>query len=197
VDAAERIAGKPEFRAAGELAQRKSLVLLKNGLGGSRVLPLVGRPRIFIEGVDPATAAEYGEVVGEPEQADFAILRIAAPYEPRTGFLKNFFHQGELDFKEPEKSRILGILARVPTIVDIYLDRPAVIPEINAACAGLLANFGANDRAVLDVIFGRFQPQGKLPFELPSSMAAVRNQKSDVPFDSADPLYPFGFGLTF
>ena len=199
VNAAATIAGKAEFRAAGELAQRKSLVLLKNGTGSAPApaLPLKGRPRIFVEGVDPAVAAEYGEVVSEPEGADFAILRIAAPYEQRSGFLKNLFHQGELDFKEPEKSRILGILGRVPTIVDIYLDRPAVIPEIAAASAALLANFGAADSAVLDVIFGRFAPQGKLPFELPSSMEAVRAQKSDVPYDSADPLYPFGFGLSY
>ena len=79
----------------------------------------------------------------------------------------------------------------------IYLDRPAVIPEIAATGAGLLANFGANDAAVLDVIFGRFAPGGKLPFELPSSMEAVRRQKSDVPYDSGDPLFPFGFGLNY
>lgn len=194
VETAGQITGKAEFRAAGELAQRKSLVLLKNP---QNLLPLQGRLRIYIEGVNAEVAGEYAEVVDQPEQADFAILRLQAPFEPRTGFLKNFFHQGDLDFKEPEKSRVLGILAKVPTIVDIYLDRPAVVPEISIASAGLLANFGANDRAVLDVIFGRFNPQGKLPFEVPSSMEAVRNQKSDLPYDSADPLYPFGFGLTF
>jgi beta-glucosidase len=38
-------------------------------------------------------------------------------------------------------------------------------------------------------------PQGKLPFELPSSMEAVRAQKEDVPHDSKDPLFPYGHGL--
>jgi beta-glucosidase len=72
-----------------------------------------------------------------------------------------------------------------------------VIPEIAARSAALLANFGASDAAVLDVIFGRFAPSGKLPFELPSSMAAVRRQKPDVPYDSENPLFPFGHGLTY
>jgi beta-glucosidase len=81
--------------------------------------------------------------------------------------------------------------------VDIYLERPAVIPEIAARSAGLLADFGADDAAVLDVIFGRCAPSGKLPFELPSSMEAVRRQKPDVPYDSENPLYPFGHGLTY
>jgi beta-glucosidase len=47
------------------------------------------------------------------------------------------------------------------------------------------------------VIFGRFSPSGRLPFELPSSMQAVRRQKEDVPYDSEDPLFPFGHGLTY
>ena len=72
----------------------------------------------------------------------------------------------------------------------------AVIPEISAACKGLLVEFGASDASVLDVIFGKARPGGKLPFELPSSMEAVRNQKPDLPFDSKDPLYPFGSGLS-
>jgi beta-glucosidase len=81
--------------------------------------------------------------------------------------------------------------------VDIYLDRPAVIPEIAGKSAGLLADFGAKDAAVLDIAFGRFKPGGKLPFELPSSMEAVRKQKEDLPYDSEDPTFSFGHGLTY
>jgi beta-glucosidase len=147
--------------------------------------------------MDPATASEYVEVVDQVEQADIAILRLAAPFEPREGFLRNHFHQGDLDFKGAEKERLLRILDRVPAIVAIYLDRPAVIPEIAERCAALLADFGANDAAVLDVICGQFAPTGKLPFELPASMEAVRQQKPDVPHDSEHALYPFGHGLSY
>ena len=192
--ASAHIAGNPAFRAAGELAQRKSIVLLKN----SDVLPLTGRPKIYVENVKAEVAAGYGEVVADPEAADFAILRLQAPYEPRhSNFLESFFHAGDLNYKEPEKSRILSILESAPTIVDIYLDRPAVIPEIAERCAGLLANFGASDAAALDIIFGRFKPTAKLPFELPSSMDAVRQQKPDVPRDSENPLFEYGFGLRY
>ncbi len=180
VDAAERIVGQPEFRKAGELAQRKSIVLLKND---KQTLPLKNGLKIYVENIKPEAIKQYGEVVADVSKADIAILRLNAPYEPRKGFLERLFHAGDLDFKEPEKSRILKILNQVPTIVDIYLDRPAVIPEIAEKSAALLANFGANDEAVLDVIFGKFAPQGKLPFELPSSMDAVRKQKEDMPHD--------------
>ena len=192
--AAANIVGNPAFRAAGDLAQRKSIVLLKN----EGRLPLRGRPKLYIENMKPEVAAKYGEVVAEPSAADVAILRLQTPFEPRNDiFLESFFHAGDLDFKEPEKSRILAITQQVPTIVDIYLDRPAVIPEIVDACAGLVANFGASDAAALDIIFGRFEPSATLPFELPASMDAVRAQKPDVPHDSEDPLFPYGFGLRY
>ena len=161
-------------------------------------MPLQGRPKIYIENVDTAVANQYGQVVDTPEEADFAILRLQTPYEPRNKiFLEAFFHAGDLDFKEPELSRILSVAQQVPTIVDIYLDRPAVMPEIAQSAAGLLANFGASDAAVLDAVFDRFNPSAKLPFELPSSMDKVRAQKPDVPHDSADPLFEQGFGLSW
>jgi len=85
----------------------------------------------------------------------------------------------------------------VPTVVVINMTRPAVIPEIERSAAGIIADFGAKPEIILEAVFGRFAPSGKLPFELPRSMEAVRRQKSDIPFDSRDPLFPYRFGLTY
>ena len=46
-------------------------------------------------------------------------------------------------------------------------------------------------------VSGKVNPSAKLPFEMPSSMEAVRNQKEDMPYDSKDPLFPFGSGLSY
>ena len=200
VDKAEKIIGNSEFKAAGELAQRKSIVLLKNDpFGNGNILPLKQGLKIFIKNIDPIKAGKYGTVVNKPEQADMAIIRINAPSEhlKGSGLMGLFIRGGDLDFKEKEKADILSLMKKVPAIVDIYLDRPAVIPEIAAASKCLLADFGANDEALLDVVFGNFNPQGKLPIELPSSMEKVRNQKEDMPYDSEKPLFPFGFGLHY
>ncbi len=195
---AGQVVGNARFRAAGADAQRRSIVLLKNGRDGAGpTLPLSGRPRLYVENMDVGAVNRDGEMVSTVEEADFAILRLSTPYEPREGFLERFFHSGDLDFKGEELARILDICARVPTIVDIYLERGAVIPEIAAACAGLLGNFGVSDDALLDVLFGRVNPGGRLPFELPSSMTAVRQQHPDAPHDSANPLFPMGYGLRY
>lgn len=198
VDAAEELVGNERFVAAGAEAQRKSIVLLKNG-DAALVLPLSGRPKLYVERIAPETAKHYGDVTTNLDEADVAILRLDTPFQTRdTGnFLERMFHAGDLDFKGDEKTRILAILAQTPTIVVMHLDRPAVIPEIAEACAALLGEFGADDRAVLDVIFGRVNPSGKLPFELPRSMNAVAQQAPDLPYDSADPLFAFGHGLGY
>ena len=92
---------------------------------------------------------------------------------------------------------LLELMRRVPTVVDIYLDRAAVIPEIADGAAALLASFGATDDALLEIVLGRAAPTGALPFELPSSLESVRLQHPDLPYDSADPLFAFGHGLTY
>lgn len=196
VDKAVQIVGQESFRKMGADAQRRSLVLLKNGKE-AKVLPLKPAPKIYVEGIDPTVAATYGTVVNKPEEADFAIIRLSTPFEPRKGFVEALFHHGDLDFKGKEKERILSLLDKVPTIVNIYVDRPPVIPEISEKCAALIANFGATDAALLDVVFGKAAPQGKLPIEFPSSMEAVKKQFEDVPYDSDSPLYKFGFGLSY
>lgn len=193
---AEHTVGRVDFMKKGLQAQHRSIVLLKNGKK-EKALPLKSGVRIYVEGVSKIVAGRYAMVVDQPQQADFAIIRLSTPFEPREGFVESLFHHGDLDFKGEQKKKILELLDKVPTIVDIYMDRPAVIPEIADKCAGLFADFGCSDEAILDLIFGRVKPQGKLPIELPSSMEAVRKQLEDVPYDSENPLFHFGFGLTY
>jgi beta-glucosidase len=192
-----QVLGKPEFIKAGKASQCRAMTLLKND---NKVLPLqMNKLKIYVQNIDPKVAAQYGTVVDKPQNADIAILRLNTPYYPVNSSIPmaRMFHHGDLDFKGSQKDSILQLLNAVPTIVDIYLDRPAVIPEINAKAKALLADFGASDAAVLDVIFGKYKPGGHLPIELPSSMEAVRVQKEDVPHDSKDPLYKFGYGLSY
>ncbi|WIX98535.1 glycoside hydrolase family 3 N-terminal domain-containing protein [Amycolatopsis mongoliensis] len=194
-DEAERIVGNPAFSAAGAAAQRRAITVLDNG--STPVLPLREGCRLHVDGVDPAVAAEYATVVPGPEGAEVAVVRIAAPYERRDSGIdyESAFHQGRLDFPPDEVARLVARLRAVPTVLVVHLDRPAVLPELVAAAAATVGEFGATDAAVLDVLFGRSTPDGRLPAELPSSTAAVEASREDVPNDSADPLFPAGHGL--
>ena len=191
---ADKICGNAKFQAIADSAQRKSIVLLKNN---KNLLPIKKTSKIFVLQIDPTIASQYATVVDSIDLADLVILRLSTPYQERSGPLEFLMHQGALDFKEQSLKEILAILQYKPTIVCIYLDRPAVIPEIAENAAALIATFGVSDAAILDIIFGKFNPTGKLPFDLPSSMEAVYKQKEDVPFDTENPLFKFGFGLSY
>jgi beta-glucosidase len=124
---------------------------------------------------------------------------VAAPFTTRPEF---FFgsrhHEGALDFTadNPDLQAVERASAVVPTVVTAYLDRPAILTPISARASGLLAEFGVSDQALFEVLTAPTAPVARLPFELPSSMDAVAGQRPDAPSDSANPLYPRGFGRT-
>ncbi len=193
--AAADIVGQSEFLERGHRAQTRSFVLLKNE---GDVLPLRGNARVYLKGLDGAALPGTLSVADTPEDADVALVRIQAPYEPRSGnFIEALFHAGSLGFATADIDWLLELMRRVPTVVDIYLDRAAVIPEVADGAAALLASFGATHEALLEIVLGRAAPTGALPFELPASMESVRNQLPDMPYDSSDPLLPFGHGLSY
>jgi beta-glucosidase len=192
VERAGEVVGNAEFRAAGEKAQRAAITVLTN----ENVLPLQRDLRLYVKGIDPAIAAEYGTVVEDPASADAAVLRLQAPFEERSTVFENFFHAGSLDFPADVLEHVAAIGAQVPTVVDVFLDRPAILEPVVDSAAAVVANFGASARALLDVLTGEATPQGHLPFEIPRSMDAVRASRSDVPFDTEDPLFRFGHGLS-
>ncbi len=103
----------------------------------------------------------------------------------------------DLTFPADQLRTLRAVMQARPTVVALYLDRPYVIPEIARESAALVGHFGVTDAALLDVLTGAAAPSGKLPFEMPSSMDAVRAQKEDVPYDSVAPLFRFGHGLTY
>lgn len=192
VSAADAIVGSAEFRAAGEQAQRASIAVLSN----DGVLPLRRGLKLYVEGIEPESAARFGDVVATPQEADAAILRLQAPYEQRASMFENFFHAGSLDFPDEVVAHVAEVAASVPTVVDVFLDRPAILGPIVDAASAVVANWGASADALLDVLTGEVPATGKLPFDVPRSMAAVEASRPDVPFDTADPLFRFGHGLT-
>lgn len=70
-------------------------------------------------------------------------------------------------------------------------------PDLRNVVKGAFMIFDVLDNALLDVVFGKFNPVGKLSFEIPSSMDAVKKQLEDVPFDSENPAFEFGYGLSY
>jgi beta-glucosidase len=197
---AATIAGNPTFVKEALAAQSRSLVLLENK---NNTLPLNGKvKKLYLRNINPQVAREYGfTVVDKPEEADLAVIRTATPFER---LHPNFFfgsrqHEGDLSFKDghADYEAIKAASAKAPTVVTIYLDRPAILTNVKDKVAALIGNFGVSDAALFDALTGKVAPQGRLPFELPSSMEEVKAQAEDTPYDTKNPLYKFGFGLSY
>ena len=194
--AALKIAGNEKFMEKGREAQAKSMVLLKN----EGLLPLAKDVKVYAEGFSNLEALEkYAELVKDPADADVIVKRMTTPYGDPKGksFLERFFRQGRLWYNDEEIAEVALLADQKPLIVISHLERPSVLTEIDNLCGALMADFGTSDEVAVDVLFGARKAEGKLPFELPSSKEAVEKQMEDLPYDSENPLYPFGYGLTF
>lgn len=200
-DTARATVAKNEFVDAGLAAQRRSVVVLKNA---KNLLPLAGRPKLFVENLKADVASQYGAVVSDVNAADVALIAVSAPYAVHQGGASFFrgAHEGTLAYAGAENAKELDAIRRLaasgkPVIVAMYLDRPAVLSEFIDSVAGVLVHFNSSDAALFDVVFGRVNPAGRLPFDLPRDMASVLAQKEDTPHDLANPLFRSGFGLTY
>lgn len=191
VGAARKVVGDPAARKIGEAAQQRAMVPLENKL---RRQPVHTGERVWLFDIAPEVARAHGlVVVKSPKEANIAIIRASAPFE--TKHPDYFFgarqHEGRLNF-EPGDLAYDALLrcGKTPVVMTVYLDRPAILTEVRDKVAVLNADFGVNDDSLLNVVTGKANAGGRLPFELPSSMQAVSAQKSDVPHDSPRPLYP-------
>ncbi|WP_432506073.1 glycoside hydrolase family 3 protein [Kineococcus arenarius] len=190
-DEAERIAGNARFQRLGDAAQAKSLTLLSNT---DDLLPVSERKvrTVYLSGVAAEAAAARGlEVTDDPARADLAVVRITDPESgPDLTGLEPTSEQADVQALE-------AAAAGTPVVAVPQLDRPLVLTGVVETADAVLANYGVSDEVLLETLFGEREPGGTLPFELPSSEEAVSAQLSDVPDDSADPLFERGFGLSY
>jgi beta-glucosidase len=94
-----------------------------------------------------------------------------------------------------------------PAVVLLFNGRPNAIPEIKERVPAILECWYLGQecgRAVADVLFGDFNPGGKLSMSIPRSAGHLPCYYSQKPsarrgylFDDVTPLFPFGFGLSY
>jgi len=188
---AESIVGNEQYQERANLAFRKSIVMLRND---NSLLPLKSKTKVYFEKYMVASGSENPhniiapkesswdvEFVNSADKADIIVLWLI----PKTGGL--FGSTGaelniELSNNNIDVEYVNKIKAKKPSIIAINFSNPWVISEIDTGDANtILATFGTTTDALLDVLTGRFNPTGKMPFSIPASHAKVENNKSDVP----------------
>lgn len=189
---ATAVVGSEENTAAGLIAQARSLTVLENH---DQLLPVKPGRRVYLEGVDPRALDGRATAVADPKDADLAIVRIHAPFQPRDDlFLEDYFHQGDLSFAPGLVYRLREIARSTRLHVDVALDRPAILTPLVEFCAGLSASFGVSDEALMLALTAEVPPRGALPVEIPRSMDAVRESHESV-LGTPGALYRVGHGI--
>lgn len=196
-NAADRSVGSQTTQAEADAAQRAAQVLLENK---GDLLPLGPGQKVWLSGVSAQAAKAAGLIIVDSlDQADVALVRVATPHEMLhpNHFFGSRQHEGRLDFRADDEATktVTMAAAKVPTIVAVDLERPAVLTLLKDKASALYGLFGASDTVLLDLVTGKAKSRGRLPFELPSSAKAVEDQHPGRPDDSVAPLYKRGDGI--
>jgi beta-glucosidase len=119
------------------------------------------------------------------------------------------------DLALPEEQTALAKAAAStgkPVILLLTEGRPRFITQIAPQMKGILLAYWSGKKtaeAISDVLFGDYNPDGKLPFSYPRSMGdmVLYDRKptedireifnSDMTMDGYRPLFPFGWGLSY
>ncbi len=88
--------------------------------------------------------------------------------------------------------------AGMPVVVLVIAGRPMVVNDILPQADALLAAFlpGTEGQGITDVLFGDYNPTGKLSYSWPGSNDQLP-QNINIPKEKYDPLYPLGYGLSY
>ena len=197
------LVNRADYIEEGLDAQRKSVVLLSNK---DNTLPLPKDISIFVDGMNKDEASNFGNVVESPENSDYVLLFLNTVFNGNQpsgidrvldNMLSTMFPNMDLNYSDEINEKIERYSRVSKLIIISDLNRPAILTTAYEKSFGLVGTFGVQDLVILETIFGDNNPTGKLPFEIPSSMEAVENQNPDVADDTENPLFVYGYGLSY
>ena len=150
------------------------------------------------------------EAVKVAQQADVVVLAIGGNEQTsrEAWSLKHMGDRTRLDLTGRQQELVTAMLATgKPVIVFLFNGSPLSIQYLHENVPVIFECWYLGQEcghAVADVLFGDFNPGGKLPITIPRSaghLPAFYNYKPSARrgylFDDVSPLYPFGFGLSY
>ena len=150
------------------------------------------------------------EAVKVAQQADVVVLAIGGNEQTsrEAWSLKHMGDRTRLDLTGRQQELVTAMLSTgKPVIVFLFNGSPLSIQYLNENVPVIFECWYLGQEcghAVADVLFGDFNPGGKLPITIPRSaghLPAFYNYKPSARrgylFDDVSPLYPFGFGLSY
>lgn len=144
------------------------------------------------------TEKEDVEVIKElAQQADVIIVSIGEPsyqHDPVWGY-------DTLEIVQSQQEILEAAVASGKTVITVVTGgRPYILTWCDENTNAILEAYypGAQGGiAIGETLFGLNNPTGKTPMQFPRDMESVNDQEGDVSFDLENPLYDYGFGLSY
>lgn len=144
------------------------------------------------------TEKEDVEVIKElAQQADVIIVSIGEPsyqHDPVWGY-------DTLEIVQSQQEILEAAVASGKTVITVVTGgRPYILTWCDENTNAILEAYypGAKGGiAIAETLYGMNNPTGKTPMQFPRNMESVNAQEGDVSFDLENPLYDYGFGLSY
>ena len=144
------------------------------------------------------TEKEDVEVIRElAQQADVIIVSVGEPsyqHDPVWGY-------DTLEIVSSQQEILEAAVASGKTVITVVTGgRPYILTWCDENTNAILEAYypGAQGGiAIGETLFGLNNPTGKTPMQFPRNMESVNDQEGDVSFDLEDPLYDYGWGLSY
>ncbi len=142
--------------------------------------------------VSKETKVSYSLDGSGADSGDVAVVVIGElPYAEMFG------DREDLTLSADDQALVQNLSAKgVHVIVVLLSGRPMIITPVLEKSSVFVAAWlpGTEGQGVADVLFGDYAPTGKLPHSWPKNMKQIPINIGDKEYD---PLFPFGFGLTY
>jgi beta-glucosidase len=142
--------------------------------------------------VGPNTTVTYSREGKNAAGADVGIVAIGeTPYAEMKGDSRN------LTLDAADQQAVANMKkAGLPVVMVLLSGRPMILGDILNQADAIVAAWlpGTEGEGVSDVLFGDFQPTGKLSFAWPRAMDQIPSHPGDANYN---PLFPLGYGLTY
>lgn len=145
--------------------------------------------------VGEETEVPYSADGSGAEGADVGILVVGeTPYAEGVGDIRE---SAQLALSEEDVAAFNTMKAAgIPVVVVLVSGRPMIIGEVLDEADAFIAAWlpGTEGDGVADVLFGDYNPTGKLPYTWPRTAEQLPLSLDD---EDADPLFAYGYGLSY
>ena len=159
---------------------------------------------VYVAGTDYNTDINTKEAVTKSEGCEYIIVCLGEkPATEKDGDINDL----TLDKAQLDLVKALAKTGK-PIVLVLTESRPRLITEVEPLASAIVMTYlpgNEGGRALADILYGDYNPSGKLPFSYPKYTANLstydhkftESDQIGQSYLGANPLYPFGHGLSY